>query len=150
MIIDEKGKIFEDIDLLKDLPEGENLDSTSNESNVITDKEEISAKIITEENLEENIDENTNDSTADIISNDEHEQIIDKANKLDTYDNEFTDNISDNENEKSQTNETNCLALTVRKDYNLSIFKNSVIKTFKVTLKVSLCTFFLNLLSLFL
>lgn len=150
MIIDEKGKIFENITLQEDLPEGENLNNTSNDFTVISDKEEVSTKIITEENLEDNINENTNDSIVNIISNDKHVQIVDKTNKIDTYNDDFTDNISDDENKKDQTSETNCLALTVRKDYNLSIIKNSVIKTFKVTLKVTLCTFFLNLLSLFL
>lgn len=51
------------------------------------------------------------------------------------------------ENEKAV--ETNCLALTVRKNYNISIFKNTVVKTFKLSYKVIVSAFFLNLLKFF-
>ena len=51
--------------------------------------------------------------------------------------------------EKKETVETNCLALTVRKNYNISIFKNTVFTTFRVTFKVAVFTFVLNFLSLF-
>lgn len=51
--------------------------------------------------------------------------------------------------EKKETVETNCLALTVRKNYNVSIFKNTVFTTFRVTFKVAVFTFVLNFLSLF-
>ena len=61
--------------------------------------------------------------------------------------------ITDNEDqevlEKKETVETNCLALTVRKNYNISIFKNTVFTTFRVTFKVAVFTFVLNFLSLF-
>lgn len=51
--------------------------------------------------------------------------------------------------EKKETVETNCLALTVRKNYNISIFKNTVFTTFRVTCKVTVFTLVLNFLSLF-
>lgn len=51
--------------------------------------------------------------------------------------------------EKKETVKTNCLALTVRKNYTISIFKNTVFTTFRITCKVTLCTFLLNFLSLF-
>lgn len=61
--------------------------------------------------------------------------------------------IINNENqevfEKKETVETNCLALTVRKDYNISIFKNTIFTTFRVACKVTIFTFLLNFLSLF-
>lgn len=51
--------------------------------------------------------------------------------------------------EKKETVKTNCLALTVRKNYTISIFKNTIFTTFRITCKVTLCTFLLNFLSLF-
>lgn len=131
MIIDEKGKISEVIDVQDILPEEEslnNLDNLDYSENISNNSDEIDKQNISDENT----------------------HII---NKLDTYeeDSQEENDISDNiEDEKNQTAETTCLALTVRKDYNLSIIKNSVIKTFKISLKVTLCTLFLNLLSLFL
>ena len=50
---------------------------------------------------------------------------------------------------EKETAETNCLALTVRKDYNLSIVKNSILTTFRISWKVALSTFILNVLKLF-
>lgn len=50
---------------------------------------------------------------------------------------------------EKETVETNCLALTVRKDYNLSIVKNSILTTFRISWKVALSTFILNVLKLF-
>ena len=52
--------------------------------------------------------------------------------------------------EKKETVETNCLALTVRKNYNISIFKNTVFTTFRITCKITIFTIVLNFLSLFL
>lgn len=51
--------------------------------------------------------------------------------------------------EKKETVETNCLALTVRKNYNISILKNTVFTTFRITCKVTIFTFVLNFLRLF-
>ena len=52
--------------------------------------------------------------------------------------------------EKKETVETNCLSLTVRKNYNISIFKNTVFTTFRITCKITIFTIVLNFLSLFL
>ena len=46
--------------------------------------------------------------------------------------------------------EPNCLALTVKKDYNLVIAKNVVLKTLKSTWKIVLSIFTLNFLKFFL
>ncbi len=53
------------------------------------------------------------------------------------------------QNNKEKTVETNCLALTVRKNYNLAIVKNSIFTTLRLSWKVALSTFLLNVLKLF-
>lgn len=153
MKIDENGKIFEEIELQDKLPEEketENLDNLDEFHESLESEKEINSNLsftnIKDEDKDsktiiEDLADNSNDET---ISNNLGEQISDK---IDTYDNDFEKH---NLPEENKTAETTCLALTVRKDYNLSVLKNSVLKTFKVTLKVTLCTFFLNLLSLFL
>ena len=153
MKIDENGKIFEEIELQDKLPEEketENLDNLDEFHESLESEKEINSNLsftnIKDEDKDsktiiEDLADNSNDET---ISNNLSEQISDK---IDTYDNDFEKH---NLPEENKTAETTCLALTVRKDYNLSVLKNSVLKTFKVTLKVTLCTFFLNLLSLFL
>ena len=50
---------------------------------------------------------------------------------------------------KKETVETNCLALTVRKDYNFAIAKNTVFKTIRIRIKVAISTFVLNIIKLF-
>lgn len=45
---------------------------------------------------------------------------------------------------------TNCLALTVKKDYSLSIVKNVVVKTLKNIWRVAVSIFTLNLIKFFL
>ena len=153
MKIDENGKIFEEIELQDKLPEekeAENLNNLDEFHESLESEKEINSNLsftnIKDEDKDsktiiEDLADNSNNET---ISNNLSEQISDK---IDTYDNDFEKH---NLPEENKTAETTCLALTVRKDYNLSVLKNSVLKTFKVTLKVTLCTFFLNLLSLFL
>ena len=51
--------------------------------------------------------------------------------------------------EQKETVETNCLALTVRKNYNLSIVKNGFFTTLRVSWKVAISTFILNIIKLF-
>ena len=51
--------------------------------------------------------------------------------------------------DQKETAETNCLALTVRKNYNLAIVKNSIFTTLRLSWKVALSTFLLNVLKLF-
>ena len=68
---------------------------------------------------------------------------------------DVTVNIAnDNENSyelcQKETAETNCLALTVRKDYNISIVKNTILTTFRFSWKIAFSTLVLNVLKLFL
>ena len=62
--------------------------------------------------------------------------------------------VNDNENSyelcQKETAETNCLALTVRKDYNISIVKNTILTTFRFSWKIAFSTLVLNVLKLFL
>lgn len=51
--------------------------------------------------------------------------------------------------DKKETVETNCLALTVRKDYNFAIARNTVFKTIRMSIKVAISTIVLNLIKLF-
>lgn len=51
--------------------------------------------------------------------------------------------------ESNDNNVVNCLALTVKKDYSLSIVKNVVLKTFRSIWKVAISIFTLNLLKFF-
>ena len=44
---------------------------------------------------------------------------------------------------------SNCLALTVKKDYNLSVVKNVVVRTFKGIWKVAISIFTLNIIKFF-
>ncbi|MGN1327315.1 MAG: hypothetical protein ACI4VQ_04505 [Clostridia bacterium] len=60
---------------------------------------------------------------------------------------EELENINNPENENSEV--VNCLALTVKKDYSLSIVKNVVIRTFKKIWKVAVSIFTLNLFRFF-
>ena len=45
---------------------------------------------------------------------------------------------------------TNCLALAVKKDYNLDIAKNAFLKGLRMSFKVAVSTFFLNIARIFL
>lgn len=66
-------------------------------------------------------------------------------------DNLFLDDSTKVDSEqKNETVETNCLALTVRKDYNLSIVKNTILTTFRFSWKIAFSTLILNILKLFL
>lgn len=56
----------------------------------------------------------------------------------------------ENNIENSNNDISNCLALTVKKDYNLVIAKNVVLKTLKSTWKIVLSIFTLNFLKFFL
>lgn len=61
------------------------------------------------------------------------------------------EDIQDNENQDTGENNTNvnCLALTVKKDYSLSIVKHVFVRTWKTTWRVALSIFVLNFLSFF-
>ncbi len=57
-------------------------------------------------------------------------------------------NSIDLDNTITQT--TNCLALTVVKDYKLTVFKNVFKKSFKITWKIALSIITINFLNTFL
>lgn len=79
------------------------------------------------------------------------EDSTDKAEIVteESFDLESNEQISNDLSAKEETANTNCLALTVRKSYNLSIVKNSIFTTLRVSWKVALSTFVLNILKLF-
>lgn len=91
---------------------------------------------------------------ADLLKNRITEESLKIYNELMKNIDKSQSQIIENSNESQNTSientsETNCLALTVRKDYNISILKNSIVKTFKLSYKVLISAFFLNLLRLF-
>lgn len=99
--------------------------------------------------LEENVDNNTqeNNSNQDnLIENKDDLQIVENV----SLDN--TENVEESslETESQNPEVANCLALTVKKDYNLSIVKNVVVKAFKNVWKIALSIFTLNFLKFFL
>ena len=98
----------------------------------------------------------------------ESKSTCDLDKTLDTTDNIEQNNNQDNNTstlnnvdvanvvqEKSNTQETNssevvnCLALTVKKDYSLSIVKNVVVRTLKNIWRIAVSIFTLNLLKFF-
>lgn len=50
---------------------------------------------------------------------------------------------------KNMKNSTNCLALTIRKEYRITVIKNVTVKSLKVISKVSFAIFALNFINLF-
>ncbi len=63
--------------------------------------------------------------------------------------NEKNFELNEEKVQKEETDKANCLALTVRKDYNISIIKNSIFTTFRYSYKIAFSAFLLNLLKLF-
>lgn len=62
---------------------------------------------------------------------------------LDTVHDSIPDNLLDS---TIDYHETNSLALTIRKNYSLSILKNSVTTTLRISTKIAFSTFMLNFL----
>ena len=62
---------------------------------------------------------------------------------------EIQNNSSVENSLEAENNNVNCLALTVKKDYNLSIVKHVFFRTWKTTWRVALSVFILNFLSFF-
>lgn len=89
--------------------------------------------------IEENNDINNENNTSNTINEIENMPTLESIELL----------KDENNLEKKETVDTNCLALTVRKDYNIAIFKNTISTTFRVACKVTIFTFILNLLCLF-
>ena len=127
-----------------------------NKDELITENSELLDNNITYTNDSEKEDELNNQIIKpedDLSCNND---CLEDANKtcLDNNTNNF-ENISEPNQEsfeldKKETVETNCLALTVRKDYNLSIFKNTILTTFRFSWKIAFSTLVLNVLKLFL
>lgn len=110
-------------------------------------------------NMQNNIENNISD-TSTILEGNSDSFIKDTISDLPSdspiseiqFENPSSDSASITDTPKSteeKTAETNCLALTVRKNYNLSIVKNSIFTTLRVSWKVALSTFVLNVLKLF-
>ena len=90
------------------------------------------------------------------LDNDEIiENNVDEVEKLDITSDSNDSNLDekvaseDSSLSKNETVETNCLALTVRKDYSLSIFKNSIFTSIRMSIKVAVLTAILNIIKLF-
>ena len=85
-----------------------------------------------------------------VISNNTENITNIEPNSITPQNNTSISNLSSNGDEnKEKTVETNCLALTVRKDYNFSIAKNTVFKTIRMSIKVAISTLVLNLIKIF-
>lgn len=110
--------------------------------------------------IENNLELENNNKSEDTVNNINKEEILDKnlinqTNLLDeTMDTK--NNLSDKDldiNSIQENNKnfevTNCLALTVKKDYNLTVVKNITLKALKTTWKVVASLFTLNFLKIF-
>ena len=104
--------------------------------NILNTENKISKDSINFTNNENNLIEN-NSVTSEIITSDNVEQ----DNSENTI--ESSENLDEN-NEVS-----NCLALTVKKDYNLSVVKNVFVRTVKGIWKVAISIFTLNIIKFF-
>lgn len=78
----------------------------------------------------------------------EIEAPLDSKN-INIHDNLSSTNTVDNSN-NSNSDVANCLALTVKKDYNLSIVKNVMLRTLKNAWRIALSVFTLNFFRFFL
>lgn len=118
--------------------------------------------IISDDNLESsklNNDKKTNETTDikiindDIVtsttSNDIANNNLESVGSSSTDNNETSKSISSDSDSNSDS-VVNCLSLTVRKDYSLSIVKNVVLRTLKDTWRVAVSFFTLNFLKFFL
>lgn len=112
----------------------------------------------------ENILEAKEINTNEILNNINHTEQKTLLNNIESVEqNSSPDNISNDtnflgssveENNVQGHNEnsgvTNCLDLTIKKDYSLSVVKNIAIKALKTTWKVAVSLFTLNFLKFFL
>lgn len=142
MIINEDGLITEN----QNLPQPENIEETQrkNTQNEIFDLE--SNGINDEINLN-NVSENSNATTSSLLLD---PVLIDEDSDLSQDSQLDKDSQIKQSSQKLNDVETNCLALTVRKDYNLSIIKNGFFTTLRMSWKVAVSTFVLNFIKLFL
>lgn len=93
-----------------------------------------------EDNLENTILEDFNDSA----ENEKYNELELENSSLESLD--FKNDVASTPNEDNQAN---CLALTVRKDYNLTIIKNIFTTSGRMSLKIALSTLVLNFLRMF-
>ena len=148
MVINKDGLITEnqntqDNTLLNELDktnlseEIKNFDLNSNNDNEFSNSIEYNQKL--DECLKNVVISNNTENITNI-----------EPNSITSQNNTSISNLSSNEDEnKEKTVETNCLALTVRKDYNFSIAKNTVFKTIRMSVKVAISTLVLNLIKIF-
>lgn len=148
MVINKDGLITEnqntqDNTLLNELDktnlseEIKNFDLNSNNDNEFSNSIEYNQKL--DECLKNVVISNNTENITNI-----------ESNSITSQNNTSISNLSSNEDEnKEKTVETNCLALTVRKDYNFSIAKNTVFKTIRMSVKVAISTLVLNLIKIF-
>lgn len=123
------------------------LDTVITPEDIISENtEDIKSKTLDENNM--NAENKTFNNLDDIHTVCEEDTELSEK-ELQVSEESITSNEKQEVFEKKETVETNCLALTVRKNYNISIFKNTVFTTFRVTFKVAVFTFVLNFLSLF-
>lgn len=117
-----------------------------------------SKKLNTDKTLNDIVLEKADDILSDNIessSNPDFQENKSDSNNttaLEELDSTPNDNIENMELEKNEDNSevSNCLALTVQKDYSLSIVKNVVVKTLRSAWKIALSIFTLNFLKFFL
>ena len=116
--------------------------TNSHSENIIFDENQKSINLI---NPNTNLDTTT--SLSNILSDSEQDADVSSTDTIQNNTNNDSTNIA--ESQEQDTNVVNCLALTVKKDYNLSIVKNVVVKTFKNFWKIAVSIFTLNLLKFF-
>ena len=104
-----------------------------NEDGLITENQNTLDDVqIDIDSIDNEVIENTEDSTIEVSDSDNNHQPVVALKST-----------------EEETANTTCLALTVRKSYNLAIVKNSIFTTLRVSWKVALTTFVLNILKLF-
>lgn len=142
MVVNEDGLITENQNTLDNVQ----VDTNSINDVIIKNTEEPKPEVIQDENF----DLESNEQLSNNLS-----VSVNGTKELD--DTNLTTSDPENKNQTvvalkstdEETANTTCLALTVRKSYNLSIVKNSIFTTLRVSWKVALSTFVLNILKLF-
>ena len=76
--------------------------------------------------------------------------MIDENIELDTKEIESVESVQFTEDSNVNDFAPNCLALTIRKEYGLTIFKNVITHGYRVFLKTVFSTFMLNIFRMFL
>lgn len=112
----------------------------------VPNKVEIAVESESTDNLDKTL--NTTDNTTDNIKQNSTQEV--STSTLDNVD--AIDVVSQEESSTDENNSSevvNCLALTVKKDYSLSIVKNVVVRTLKNIWRVAVSIFTLNLLKFF-